>query len=82
EIGAEVREAFIAKSQKFSTAFTDSGNGKWLADIYQLARIEFAGLDINHVFGGDFCTVTESDRFFSYRREQMTGRMATLIWRT
>lgn len=81
EIGAEVREAFVAKSQNFSAAFTDADNGKWMADIYQLARIELAGLGINHIFGGDFCTVTESDRFFSYRREQMTGRMATLIWR-
>lgn len=82
EVGAEVRTAFREKSTAFLTAFKEKNNGKWLADIYQLARIELAMRDIDKVYGGDFCTVTEHERFYSYRRDKQTGRMATLIWRT
>lgn len=82
EVGAEVRAAFMAKSADFAPAFSTQANDKWLADIYQLARIELASLGITAVYGGNFCTVSESERFFSYRREVCTGRMATLIWRT
>jgi len=81
EVGAEVREAFAQKSEAFSDAFIQKSNGKWLANIYQLARIELASLGVNKVFGGDFCTVTDAQRFYSYRRDQQTGRLATLIWR-
>ena len=81
EVGAEVRDAFLQKSAAFTTAFKQHGNGKWLADIYQLARIELAMLGIDKIYGGGFCTVTEQERFYSYRRDKQTGRMATLIWR-
>ncbi|TAK64894.1 laccase domain-containing protein [Methylobacter sp.] len=81
EVGAEVRDAFLKKSTKFTTAFTEQSNGKWLADIYQLARIDLAMLGIDKIYGGGFCTVTEHERFYSYRRDKQTGRMATLIWR-
>ncbi|WP_027159622.1 peptidoglycan editing factor PgeF [Methylobacter luteus] len=81
EVGAEVREAFIEKSAEFATAFKECGNGKWLADIYQLARVDLASLGIDRIYGGHFCTVTDHDRFYSYRRDKETGRMATLIWR-
>jgi polyphenol oxidase len=81
EIGSEVRDVFMDKSQEFATAFTQAGNEKWLADIYLLARIELIQLGIENIFGGNFCTVTDQTRFFSYRRDQDTGRMATLIWR-
>jgi YfiH family protein len=82
EIGAEVRNAFLEKSTAFVTAFKQQNNGnKWLADIYQLARIDLAMLGIDKVYGGGFCTVTEQERFYSYRRNKQTGRMATLIWR-
>ncbi|MCL7420806.1 MAG: peptidoglycan editing factor PgeF [Methylobacter sp.] len=81
EVGAEVREAFIEKSAAFAPAFKARGNGKWLADIYQLARIDLAVLGINNIYGGHFCTVTDHERFYSYRRDKETGRMATLIWR-
>ena len=81
EVGAEVRDAFLEKSAEFSSAFKKQGNDKWLADIYQLARIELATLGIATVYGGTHCTVTEHERFYSYRRETQTGRMATLIWR-
>jgi hypothetical protein len=82
EVGAEVREAFVAKSSAFAPAFTHTSDNKYLADIYQLARLELAALGIHAVYGGDFCTVTEQEHFYSYRRDTQTGRMATLIWRT
>jgi len=81
EVGTEVRDAFLAKSAAYTTAFKEQGKGKWLADIYQLARVDLAGLGITQVYGGHFCTVTEHERFYSYRRDKDTGRMATLIWR-
>ncbi|WP_432742317.1 peptidoglycan editing factor PgeF [Methylobacter sp. G7] len=81
EVGAEVRDAFLAKSAIFIPAFKPQSNGKWLADIYQLARIDLGLLGIDKVYGGGFCTVTEQERFYSYRRDKQTGRMATLIWR-
>lgn len=81
EVGQDVYNAFAEKSAIFSSAFTATSNGKYLADIYQLARIELHALGIEQIYGGDFCTVTDHDRFFSYRRDQQTGRMATLIWR-
>jgi YfiH family protein len=81
EVGAEVREAFMTKSPNYAAAFSRQSNEKWLADIYQLARINLAKLGINKVYGGNFCTVTDQERFYSYRRDKDTGRMATLIWR-
>lgn len=81
EVGSEVRDAFLAKSEAYAAAFSEQGNGKWLADIYQLARVDLATLGIVNVYGGHFCTVTEHERFYSYRRDKDTGRMATLIWR-
>ena len=81
EVGAEVRDAFLEKSAEFNHAFKEQGKDKWLADIYQLARIELSALGIANVYGGTNCTVTEHERFYSYRRDTQTGRMATLIWR-
>jgi YfiH family protein len=82
EVGAEVRDAFMEKSPAFKAAFKQQSNDKWLADIYQLARIDLTVLGIDKIYGGGFCTVTEHERFYSYRRDKQTGRMATLIWRT
>lgn len=81
EIGIEVREAFVEKSKLYKNAFKEQNNGKYLADIYQLARIELSTLGISNIYGGSYCTMTEEDRFFSYRRDNQTGRMATLIWK-
>ena len=80
EVGAEVRAAFMAQDPAADAAFTAIGEDKYLADIYLLARQRLAALGIERVYGGDFCTVIDRERFFSYRRDKMTGRMASLIW--
>ena len=81
EVGNELRNSFINKSTEFDLAFSQKKQGKYLADIYQLASIELSMLGINEIYGGDFCTVSNTDKFYSYRRDGETGRMATLIWR-
>lgn len=80
EVGDEVRAAFVGRSPAAAPAFAPHGAGKWLADLYALARQRLAGAGVTHVFGGGFCTFREAERFYSYRRERVTGRMASLIW--
>lgn len=84
EIGTEVVAAFKdeAGDDDISHAFVGLSKEKWLADIYALARFRLKRLGINNVTGGDFCTVTDSQMFYSYRRDGITGRMASLIWIT
>lgn len=80
EVGVEVFAAYTANSAKAEVAFRPHGSDHYLADIYLLARQRLNQLGINAVYGGHHCTVTETDRFFSYRRDSETGRMASLIW--
>lgn len=80
EVGDEVRAAFTADDPGATEAFRPSLPGKWLADIYALARRRLLGSGVEHIYGGGLCTVSEHERFFSYRRDGITGRMATLIW--
>ena len=80
EVGAEVREAFVAQLAAAEQAFVPSVNaGRFMADIYQLARLRLATRGVTAVYGGGYCTVTDP-RFFSYRRSPRTGRFASLIW--
>jgi hypothetical protein len=80
EVGAEVREAFVGQHAQASEAFRPSHNaGKFIADIYQLARIRLAARGVTAVYGGEFCTYNDP-RFYSYRRSAQTGRFASLIW--
>ncbi|WP_339528983.1 peptidoglycan editing factor PgeF [Pseudomonas mucidolens] len=80
EVGPEVREAFMRRHPQTSQAFAPSqAPGKFMADIYQLARLRLAAHGITAVYGGGFCTVNDP-RFFSYRRSPRTGRFASLIW--
>lgn len=81
EVGSEVREAFMAKQPEAVQAFAPAGEpGKYLADIDAMARLRLHALGVSQVRGGGFCTVADKDRFYSYRRDKTTGRMATLIW--
>ncbi|WP_035061823.1 peptidoglycan editing factor PgeF [Andreprevotia chitinilytica] len=81
EVGDEVRAAFVANDLAAAQAFKPGAQaGKWLADIYLLARQRLAAIGVTAVYGGDFCTVSDAERFFSYRRDKITGRMASLIW--
>jgi polyphenol oxidase len=79
EVGDEVRSAFVARQAQAASAFVPGENGKWLADIYQLARLRLLALGIERVYGGDLCTYTD-ERFYSYRRDGVTGRMGTIIY--
>lgn len=82
EVGDEVRIAFTARDAATTQAFAPSHRaGHWLADLYLLARQDLARLGVTAVYGGGFCTVSDA-RFFSYRRDGQTGRMASLIWLT
>lgn len=81
EVGDEVRQAFVAHSALAADAFVASSHaGKWLADLYLLARQRLQVMGVNAVYGGQYCTYTDVERFFSYRRDGITGRMASLIW--
>ncbi|MDA9825955.1 peptidoglycan editing factor PgeF [Porticoccaceae bacterium] len=86
EVGAEVLEAFVQGAQgaqqieAIQTAFLPSQQGKYLTDLYALARAELTGCGVSAIYGGDYCTLTDSSRFYSYRREAKTGRMASLVW--
>jgi len=79
EVGNDVWHAFISRDPIAATAFKPKSNDKWLANLYQLAKIRLAKLGIKKIFGGDYCTYTQDDLFYSYRRGD-TGRMASLIW--
>ena len=82
EVGPEVREVFINQLPEAAEAFVPSDNaGKFMADIYLLARLRLAERGVTAVYGGGFCTVTDP-RFFSYRRAARTGRFASLVWLT
>lgn len=82
EVGQEVFDAFIAREAQMAQAFVsiEDAPGKYLADIYQLARLALASVGVDRVSGGGLCTVSDRDRFYSYRRDGITGRMASLIW--
>lgn len=82
EVGEEVRQAFIAGSALAAQAFVPvaATPGKYMADIYQLATLALRRCGIARIAGGGYCTVAEPGRFFSYRRDQVTGRMSSMIW--
>ena len=82
EVGQDVFDAFTAASNDDAVAFRPikDRQGKYLADIYALARRRLNAIGVQKIFGGQFCTVSEPTRFFSYRRDGQTGRMAGVIW--
>ncbi|MBW7473109.1 peptidoglycan editing factor PgeF [Marinobacter sp. F4218] len=82
EVGPEVREAFIARNAGAADAFSQQGArpGHFMADIYRLTRQRLESVGVDAIYGNPLCTVSDSNRFYSYRRDGRTGRMATLIW--
>jgi YfiH family protein len=82
EVGGDVFEAFTSASPDDAVAFREIAGkyGKYFADIYALARLRLQRAGVGQIFGGQYCTVTEPARFFSYRRDGKTGRMAGIIW--
>ena len=83
EVGAEVREACLAADPGAADCFTAGSPGHWQCDLAGLARRRLAALGVAGIHGGQWCTHSDPERFFSHRRdgaERPTGRMATLIW--
>ena len=80
EVGAEVRAAFLAADAQSDAAFALGKPGKYYADLYALARGRLRRAGVDAIYGGGYCTYTDAQRFFSYRRDGATGRMASLIW--
>jgi hypothetical protein len=80
EVGPEVRAAFMAVEPAAESAFAPRGDGKFLADLYALARRRLARAGVAQVHGGGGCTLLERERFFSYRRQPKSGRMGAFAW--
>lgn len=80
EVGEDVRYQALSQNIELASCFVDKTTSKWLFDIYAAARILLHQAGIEKIYGGEYCTVTESKKFYSYRREGKTGRMASCIW--
>lgn len=83
EVGDEVRHAFVSDDAQASSAFArhPTADHKWHANLYALARQRLARVGVTAIYGGEYCTYTQARQFYSFRREGVTGRMATLVWR-
>lgn len=82
EVGEDVYYAFTQHNPAWGDAFKPSGAGRWHANLYQLARWQLQKIGVTAVYGGDRCTYSDAGQFYSYRRDGVTGRMASLIWMT
>jgi hypothetical protein len=80
EVGEEVRAAFLAGDAAARAAFTPARPGHWLLDLYAVARQRLRSCAVERIFGGGYCTYSDPQRFYSYRRDRTSGRMAALIW--
>ncbi|MGB5518530.1 MAG: peptidoglycan editing factor PgeF [Gammaproteobacteria bacterium] len=80
EVGAEVIQSFTHKNPENAQAFDQVDDRHWMCDIYRLARIELATLGVTSIYGGGECSYSDEKRFYSYRRDGITGRMASIIW--
>jgi len=80
EVGEDVRVAFCSIDAGAEVAFTPNARGRWQCDLYALARRKLAAVGLEEIYGGGWCTYADARRFFSYRRDGQTGRMAALIW--
>jgi hypothetical protein len=80
EVGAEVREALVKSDLGAEAAFVPNARGRFMADLSALARRRLAALGVSRIYGGGQCTYADGERYFSHRRDGVTGRQATLIW--
>ena len=80
EVGDEVRTALVRAQADAEQAFEPAHPGKWMCDLYLIASQRLRRAGIHRIYGGGFCTYTDRERFFSYRRDGECGRMASLIW--
>ncbi|MGC9456420.1 MAG: peptidoglycan editing factor PgeF [Halothiobacillaceae bacterium] len=80
EVGPEVREALMAANAWNNEAFAPGAENRWHLDLFAIVRRELARLGVSRVYGGGVCTYADAERFYSYRRDGRTGRMATLAW--
>ena len=81
EVGAEVREAFLARDPANEAAFLPNARGRFMADLGLLARRQLQKLGITRIHGSGECTYARADRYFSHRRDGITGRQGTFVWR-
>ena len=83
-MGDEVRQVFVEHDPAAAALFAQAGSGKWRADLAGLARQRLAAMGVGQVFGNDgspaWCTVSQASRFFSHRRDRVSGRLAACIW--
>lgn len=80
EVGVEVRDTFLRADPAAGAAFSPNRPGHWRLDLYTAARLRLRRAGVTAIYGGDRCTLAEPERFFSHRRDGVTGRQATLIW--
>ena len=80
EVGDEVRSAFLARDGRAGIAFRATRPGHWLLDLYAVGRQRLEAKGVARVFGGQFCTYSQQDKFFSFRKNQALERMAAAIW--
>jgi YfiH family protein len=80
EIGPDVREALLRGDPGAEAAFQSNARGRFMADLFALARRRLASVGVERVYGGGECTYSQADKYFSHRRDGRTGRQATLIW--
>lgn len=80
-VGEEVHALFVEKDRAFEPAFERQGPKNLSADLNRIARIVLQAQGVKEIYGGEFCTYSDVSRFFSFRRDGKTGRIATLIWR-
>lgn len=87
EVGGEVKEAFMnasdnSKRDEICAAFIPVQNSeKWMADLFKLARTRLSAVGVEHVYGGGICTYCNDDTYYSYRKNKLTGRFASIIWK-
>ncbi len=81
EVNDDVRDAFLAVDSAAESAFRTAGDaGRWLGDLPEIARQRLRARGVTQVYGGHWCTVEDAERFYSFRRDNVTGRMASVVW--